>query len=133
MRGGRLLSVNPMRGGRGQASVELLAMVPLIALAVVFSLAYERTGKIGTTMVAHALFNLNASVLVLFPRMASTQSRRTVYLATGLTAAVGVVITVISLLLGNVVIRILGGAQYAHLGSEAEDRAPLGRAERGLA
>lgn len=41
------------------------SFVPLIALAVVFSLAYERTGKIGTTMVAHALFNLNASVLVL--------------------------------------------------------------------
>ena len=41
------------------------SFVPLIALAIVFSLAYERTGLIATTMVAHALFNLNASVLVL--------------------------------------------------------------------
>ena len=41
------------------------SFVPLMALAVVFSLAYERTGKIGTTMVAHALFNLNAALLVL--------------------------------------------------------------------
>lgn len=45
--------------------LNLGSFAPLIALAVVFSLAYERTGLIGTTMVAHALFNLNASVLVL--------------------------------------------------------------------
>jgi hypothetical protein len=41
------------------------SFVPLVTLAVIFSLAYERTGNIGTTMVAHALFNLNAAVLVL--------------------------------------------------------------------
>jgi membrane protease YdiL (CAAX protease family) len=34
-------------------------------LAIVFSLAYERTGRIGTTMIAHALFNLNMILLVL--------------------------------------------------------------------
>lgn len=38
---------------------------PLVALAVVFSLAYERTGKIGTTIIAHALFNLN-TIMVIF-------------------------------------------------------------------
>ncbi len=42
----------------------LASLLPLTALAVVFSLAYERTGNIGTTMVAHALFNLNTFVLV---------------------------------------------------------------------
>jgi membrane protease YdiL (CAAX protease family) len=41
------------------------SFVPLVTLAVIFSLAYERTGNIGTSMVAHALFNLNAAVLVL--------------------------------------------------------------------
>ena len=45
--------------------LDLGSFVPLVALAVVFSLAYERTGNIGTTMVAHALFNLNAALLVL--------------------------------------------------------------------
>jgi membrane protease YdiL (CAAX protease family) len=43
----------------------LVASVPLIVLAIVFSLAYERTGRIGTTMVAHALFNLHTVVLLL--------------------------------------------------------------------
>lgn len=43
----------------------LAAFVPLVALGIVFSLAYERTGRIGTTMVAHALFNLNTIVLML--------------------------------------------------------------------
>jgi membrane protease YdiL (CAAX protease family) len=42
----------------------LSSLLPLTALAVIFSLAYERTGNIGTTMVAHALFNLNTFVLV---------------------------------------------------------------------
>ena len=42
----------------------LPSLAPLFALAVVFCLAYERTGRIGTTMVAHALFNLNTFVLV---------------------------------------------------------------------
>ena len=42
----------------------LPSLAPLFVLAVVFCLAYERTGRIGTTMIAHALFNLNTFVLV---------------------------------------------------------------------
>lgn len=42
----------------------LPSLVPLFVLAVVFCLAYERTGRIGTTIVAHALFNLNTFILV---------------------------------------------------------------------
>jgi membrane protease YdiL (CAAX protease family) len=40
------------------------SFAPLTVLAVVFSLAYERTGRIGTPMVAHALFNLNTILLI---------------------------------------------------------------------
>lgn len=43
----------------------LAAFVPLVLLGVIFSLAYERTGKIGTTIIAHALFNLNTLVALL--------------------------------------------------------------------
>lgn len=43
----------------------LASLAPLTVLAMVFSLAYERTGRIGTAIVAHALFNLNTVVLVL--------------------------------------------------------------------
>lgn len=42
----------------------LPSLAPLTVLAVVFCLAYERTGSIGTTIVAHALFNLNTLVLL---------------------------------------------------------------------
>ena len=42
----------------------LPSLVPLFVLAVVFCLAYERTGRIETTIIAHALFNLNTFVLV---------------------------------------------------------------------
>ena len=43
----------------------LSSFVPLMLLAVMFSLSYERTGKIGTPIVAHALFNLNSVLLIL--------------------------------------------------------------------
>ena len=42
----------------------LTSLAPLTVLAVVFSIAYERTGQIGTSIVAHALFNLNTVVLI---------------------------------------------------------------------
>ena len=43
----------------------LESLPPLVVLAVLFSLAYERTGHIGTPIVAHALFNLNTVLVVL--------------------------------------------------------------------
>jgi uncharacterized protein len=43
----------------------LNSVLPLIGLAVVFSLAYERTGRIAVPIIAHALFNLHTVVLVL--------------------------------------------------------------------
>lgn len=42
----------------------LASFVPLVTLAVVFSLAYERTGRIATPMIAHAFFNLHTIVLL---------------------------------------------------------------------
>lgn len=42
----------------------LASFVPLATLAVVFSIAYERTGRIGTVMIAHGLFNLHTIVLL---------------------------------------------------------------------
>lgn len=43
----------------------LASFAPLVALGVIFSLAYQRTGRIGTSMVAHAFFNLNSILLIL--------------------------------------------------------------------
>jgi membrane protease YdiL (CAAX protease family) len=40
------------------------SFAPLVVLGLIFSLAYERTGRIGTTIVAHGLFNLLAVLLV---------------------------------------------------------------------
>lgn len=42
----------------------LTSLAPLTVLAILFSLAYERTGRIGTSIVAHALFNLNTVILI---------------------------------------------------------------------
>jgi membrane protease YdiL (CAAX protease family) len=43
----------------------LAAFAPLTVLGMILSLAYERTGRIGTAIVAHALFNLNTILLLL--------------------------------------------------------------------
>ena len=42
----------------------LATFAPLVALGIVFSLAYERTGRIGTAMIAHGLFNAHTVVLI---------------------------------------------------------------------
>jgi uncharacterized protein len=43
----------------------LAALAPLVMLAVVFAIAYERTGRIAVPIIAHALFNLNTLLLLL--------------------------------------------------------------------
>lgn len=41
-----------------------VAFLPLVVLGVVFSIAYERTGRIAVPMIAHGLFNLNTLLLL---------------------------------------------------------------------
>jgi membrane protease YdiL (CAAX protease family) len=43
----------------------LATFAPLVALGIVFSLAYERTGRIGTAIVAHGLFNAHTVIVIL--------------------------------------------------------------------
>ena len=43
----------------------LAAFLPIFALGLFFSLAYERTGRIAVPMIAHALFNLHTIVLAM--------------------------------------------------------------------
>jgi O-antigen/teichoic acid export membrane protein len=74
--------------------------------------------SVGVQLAKIAFFLPNAIIIVLFPKMTSGNNRRAVYIATGLTAIVGVAITGFSLLFGDLVARILGGKQYTDLGSE---------------
>ena len=49
----------------GAVHFNLESFAPLVTLGVIFSLAYERTGRITTTIVAHGLFNLFSIGIVL--------------------------------------------------------------------
>jgi len=91
-----------------------------VLLARVF-LTEDQSGEysVGVLLAKIAFFLPNAIVIVLFPKMTSANSRRAVYVATALTAIVGLLITSFSFLFGNFVIRVLGGTQYPNLGSEA--------------
>ena len=88
-----------------------------ILLARIF-LSEELSGEysVGVLLAKIAFFLPNAIIIVLFPKMTTGNSRRTVYIATGLTAMVGLCITGFSLLFGDLVIRVLGGVQYVDLG-----------------
>ena len=48
----------------GALHANLASFVPLVVLGVVFSLAYERTGNIAVTMIAHGVFNLNSVFMI---------------------------------------------------------------------
>jgi len=48
----------------GEHMAGLPSLAPLTVLAAVFCVAYERTGSIGTVIVAHSLFNMNTFILV---------------------------------------------------------------------
>ena len=74
--------------------------------------------SVGVQLAKIAFFLPSAIIIVLFPKMTSGNNRRAVYIATALTAMVGVAITGFSLLFGDLVARILGGKQYTELGSE---------------
>lgn len=91
-----------------------------VLLARVF-LTEDQSGEysVGVLLAKIAFFLPNAIIIVLFPKMTSGDNRRAVYLATGLTACVGLVVTGFSFLFGSFVMRVLGGAQYSDLGSEA--------------
>ncbi len=91
-----------------------------VLLARIF-LTEDQSGEysVGVLLAKIAFFLPNAIIIVLFPKMTGGRSSRTVYIATGLTAVVGLVITGFSWLFGDLVIRVLGGAQYTELGSEA--------------
>ena len=91
-----------------------------VLLARIF-LTENQSGEysVGVLLAKIAFFLPNAIVIVLFPKMTAGDSKRAVLIATGLTAALGVFVTGFSYLFGPFVLRVLGGAQYVDLGSEA--------------
>jgi O-antigen/teichoic acid export membrane protein len=91
-----------------------------VLLARIF-LTADESGEysVGVLLAKIAFFLPNAIIIVLFPKMTSGNNRRAVFVATGLTACVGLVVTGFSFLFGDFVMRVLGGAQYTDLGSEA--------------
>lgn len=96
-----------------------LTNVDVLLARVFLTEAESGEYSVGVLLAKIAFFLPGAIIIVLFPKMTGGRSTRTVYLATGLTALVGLAITLFSFLFGDLVIRILGGAQYTELGSEA--------------
>lgn len=68
--------------------------------------------SVGVLLAKIAFFLPNAVLIVLFPKMSGQNSRRPVFIASGLTVAVGLVITAFAFFFGPLVVRILGGLQY---------------------
>ncbi len=111
----------PEFGHVAHALIVLFTLTNIDVLLARLFLPEEASGEysVGVLLAKIAFFLPNAIIIVLFPKMTAGNSKRAVYIATGLTAILGLTITVVSALLGPLVIRILGGAQYSDLGSEA--------------
>ncbi len=100
------------------ALMVLFTLTNVDILLARFFLTEDQSGQyaVGVLLAKIAFFLPNAIVIVLFPKMSAEESRRTVYIATGLTAVVGMFITAGAFFLGDLVVRILGGAQYVSMG-----------------
>lgn len=100
------------------ALMVLFTLTNIDVLLARFFLTEDQSGQyaVGVLLAKIAFFLPNAIVIVLFPKMSAEDSRRTVYIATGLTAVVGAIITTGAFLLGDLVVRILGGEQYVSMG-----------------
>jgi len=101
------------------ALMVLFTLTNVDILLARFFLTEDQSGQyaVGVLLAKIAFFLPNAIVIVLFPKMSAEASRRTVYIATGLTAVVGAVITTGAFMFGDLVVRILGGEQYLSMGS----------------
>ena len=72
--------------------------------------------SVGVLLAKIAFFLPNAIIIVLFPKMSASASRRPVLIATGLTAIVGAAVTAVAWLFGGLVVRILGGPDFVSMG-----------------
>ena len=93
-----------------------LTNIDVLLARVFLSEADSGEYSVGVLLAKIAFFLPNAIIIVLFPKMTSGDNRRAVFTATGLTALMGLGITLFSLLFGSLVVRVLGGAQYIDLG-----------------
>ena len=102
------------------ALIVLFTLTNVDVLLARFFLTENQSGEyaVGVLLAKIAFFLPNAIIIVLFPKMTSSDSRRTVLIATGLTAVLGAAITAVSFTFGSLVVRILGGTQYPELNGE---------------
>ena len=111
----------PIRDGMGRELGHivhaLMVLFTLTNVDVLLARLYlSDTGSseysVGVLLAKIAFFLPNAVLIVLFPKMSGQNSRRPVFIASGLTVAVGLSITAFAFLFGPLVVRILGGVQY---------------------
>ena len=111
----------PIRDGMGRELGHivhaLMVLFTLTNVDVLLARLYlSDTGSseysVGVLLAKIAFFLPNAVLIVLFPKMSGQNSRRPVLIASGLTVAVGLVITAFAFFFGPLVVRILGGVQY---------------------
>jgi O-antigen/teichoic acid export membrane protein len=104
------------------ALIVLFTLTNVDVLLARFFLPEFESGEyaVGVLLAKIAFFLPNAIIIVLFPKMAAGDSRRAVYIASALTAVLGLTVTLFSFGFGALVIRILGGPEYVDLlGSRA--------------
>lgn len=106
------------------ASHALLALFVLTNMDVLmarFFLTADQAGlyAVGVLIAKVAFFLPQFVIVTAFPTMSRQQDRRSVLLAAGVTATIGLVVTLVVAVAGALVVSAVGGSQYQELNSEA--------------
>ena len=106
------------------ASHALLALFVLTNMDVLmarFFLTADQAGlyAVGVLIAKVAFFLPQFVIVTAFPTMSRQQDRRSVLLAAGVTATIGLAVTLVVAVAGALVVSAVGGSQYQELNSEA--------------
>lgn len=106
------------------ASHALLALFVLTNMDVLlarFFLTADQAGlyAVGVLIAKVAFFLPQFVIVIAFPTMSRQQNRRSVFYAAGVTAAIGLVVTLVVRFAGSLVVAAVGGSAYSELTSEA--------------
>jgi len=114
-------SIGPETWHASHALLALFVLTNMDVLMARFFLTADQAGlyAVGVLIAKVAFFLPQFVIVTAFPTMSRQQDRRSVLFAAGVTAMIGLTVTVVVAAAGPLVVAMVGGSQYQELNSEA--------------
>ncbi len=119
--GVRSAGIGPETWHASHALLALFVLTNMDVLLARFFLTADQAGlyAVGVLIAKVAFFLPQFVIVIAFPTMSRQQDRRSVFYAAGVTAALGLVVTLVVRFAGSLVVAAVGGSAYSELTSEA--------------